>query len=160
MFLILKYHIVQQKSSNSVQNHSHSIIFGRFYKLRIRYLCILTIFNQNQSDNIIFAFVTLYFLQNEIEKAVLKFFSSTALLCFLIFLFYCLAYAYSIYASSPDKATLGDRHLPSANLSSSLLKMQSAITRPVKATNTALVSSNSVTNAPTAAPLIKQRIMP
>lgn len=99
-------------------------------------------------------------LQNEIEKAVLKFFSNTALLCFLIFLFYCLAYAYSVSASSPDKASLGDRHLPSANLSSSLLKMQSAITRPVKATNTALVSSNSVTNAPTAAPLIKQRIIP
>ena len=99
-------------------------------------------------------------MQNEIEKAVLRFFSSTALLCFLIFLFYCLAYAYSVSATSHDKASPGDRHLPSANLSSSLLKMQSAITRPVKATKTALVSSNSVTNAPTAAPLIKQRIMP
>lgn len=98
-------------------------------------------------------------LQNEIKKAVLRFFSSTALL-FLIFLFYCLAYAYSVSATSPDKASLGDCHLPSANLSSSLLKMQSAITRPVKATNTALVSSNSVTNVPNAAPPIKQRIMP
>ena len=135
-------------------------------------MCILTIYNQKQSDNIIFAFVTLYFLQllfgypyyfvlrNKIEKAVLSFSQAPLWIVFLIFLFYCLAYAYSGSASSPDKASLGDRHLPSANLSSSLLKMQSAITRPIKATNTALVSSNSVTNAPTAAPLIKQRIMP